>query len=178
MNHKIKIRAAVLLLVFSLNTVVSLACGLGFNFKLTIKKDAIANNASIGHHHSAGSGNHDHGEGRAAKAHSHSHEASGHHHPKEVQAIPPADLSLTHFKAPQPDDCCADEVSALNLLDKAINQNSNPHIIAEALHMLSAYIIAVHADPQASITLHPPSPRSWPLATHTDLRIAIQSFQI
>lgn len=93
-QRKNKIRALILLTVFSLNTVAGFACSLGLN---------MGYNA---HHH----GGHD-------KIHT-----SGgclHHH----MGCLPGNNSVTKAKAPN-DDCCSGAVNSFTRLDKAVAYNN------------------------------------------------------
>jgi hypothetical protein len=92
--RKNKIRAIVLLTVFSLNTVAGFACSLGLN---------MGYNA---HHHEG----HD-------KVHK-SSECPQHHMGRLL-----SDLSATKAKAPN-DDCCSGQVNSFTRMDKAVVYNN------------------------------------------------------
>jgi hypothetical protein len=105
MHAHIKIKALILLLVFSLNTLTGMACAAGFNFQT--KK---------GHKHSVKAPDEAHQHGND-KVHAHDHgDVSGHH--SHDKAIPAHDhtVSLKH-ETPTEDECCSDEVIKLSLLD-------------------------------------------------------------
>lgn len=172
MNKSKKIKAAVLLLVFSFNTLVGFACSVGFNFKENSK-----------HHEKSGSHSHDKPHQHSTGTnHSHDHGDITGHHGYDEGTIPPHDHTNTNIHETPGDEnnCCSDEVIKLSLLDKAItktNQNLLP-LPAEVAFTLSAFILATYNNGEAFVKLKPPLLRSWPLANHTDLRIVIQSFQI
>ena len=168
MHAQKKIKALILLVVFSLNTIVGLACAAGFNFQTQKSHDHGANASDKAHQH----GN--------AKVHSHHHgDISGHH--SHDKAVPAHDhtASLKH-EQPAEDDCCADEIVKLSSLDKVINKASQNNIPVQlgVVYLISDFLLSIPGNAAALVTLKPPLLRSWPLATHTDLRIAIQSFQI
>ncbi len=165
--HK-KIKALVLILVFSLNTVAGLACAAGFNFQ-TKKR----------HEHSVKSSDkaHQHGD---AKEHAHDHgDASRHHYHDKAEPAHDQTPSLKH-ESPAEEDCCSDEVVKLSLLDKAITNSSqnNLQVHFAIIYLISDFILSAPTDAAALVRLKPPLLRSWPLASHTDTRIVIQSFQI
>ncbi len=168
MHAHIKIKALILLLVFSLNTLTGLACAAGFNFQT--KK---------GHKHSVKAPDEAHQHGND-KVHAHDHgDVSGHH--SHDKAIPAHDhtVSLKH-ETPTEDECCSDEVIKLSLLDKAINKatQNNIHVQLGIVYLISDFFLSAHTDAAAFAKLKPPLLRSWPPASHTDIRIVIQSFQI
>lgn len=174
MHKTNKIKAAFLLMVFSLNTIVSLACSVGFNFS------KITNHHAVDKFHSHDKP-HQHS---SAKTHSHDHGDITGNHSHDENAVLPHDHSKnnTHeTEAPvDENDCCSDEIVKLSLVDKAItktNQNYIP-LQTEVKYILSAFINSAYNNGEAFAKLKPPLLRSWDPASHTDLRIVIQSFQI
>ncbi|MEJ7625222.1 MAG: hypothetical protein WKF35_00045 [Ferruginibacter sp.] len=168
MHAQKKIKAFILLLVFSLNTIAGLACAAGFNFQT--KKN---------HEHSANASNKVHQHGNA-KVHAHDHgDVSGHH--SHDKAVPAHDhtTSLKH-DTPAEEDCCSDEIVKLSLLDKAINKASQYNIPLHwgVVYLNSDFLYFTHTNAAVLARLKPPLLRSWPMASHTDIRIVIQSFQI
>lgn len=147
-NRAIQIKAALLLVVFSLNTAIGLACALGFNMGFN----------ATHHHGEATETVHVHADG---KKHIHHEEAGKDHH------------KSTDGK----DNCCNDKVTKFEQLDKFIPQSSNlVHPIFFTSFVSSFYDIDVSflSQPTPDVKYfvrshHPPIP---------DIRIAIQSFQI
>ncbi len=168
MHAQKKIKAFILLLVFSLNTLTGLACAVGFNFQT--KKS---------HNHSAKSPEKAHQHG-STKVHAHDHgDVSGHHSHDKTMPAHEHTVSLMH-EAPEEGECCSDEVVKLSLLDKAITkdaQNNLPVHLA-VVYLISDYLLSTSNNAAGLVRLKPPLLRSWPLASNTDIRIVIQSFQI
>jgi predicted 3-demethylubiquinone-9 3-methyltransferase (glyoxalase superfamily) len=150
-NISIQLKAALLLVVFGLNTVVGFACSMGV--------DVGFNTA---HHHDEATkvSLHIHADG---KKHQHHQEANKHQHDKKGTS--------------KKDGCCNDKVISFQILDKNLNQNSKTAIdVPGFAAILSSFfgttiLKTVPAVPQKHIvpTSHPPPP---------DIRIAIRSFQI
>lgn len=168
-NNK-KLKAALLLLVFSLNTMVGFACSVGFNFTQVFNhhgnKESHSHDQAHQHGITAGP-SHGHGEKEDHhgnnKGNSHDHSTFNHHEDNQEE-----------------NNCCADEVVKFALLDNAIpqtNQNLVP-LPVEVLFIWPGFIVADYNNAEGFIKLTPPLLRSWPPASHTELRIVIQSFQI
>lgn len=174
MNRTKQIKAVFLLVVFSLHTLVGLACSVGFNVGLRDPHHPVetaSHSHEKPHLHKAGVQHaHDHGHVTGKE---HSHDAS----------VPPHEHSSTntHEDPERQEDCCTDAVVKISLLDKALT-SEHAHILLPSVPLaftLYAFFLNTYATNDFSLLkLKPPNPRSWPLATHTDLRIAIQSFQI
>ncbi|RYY82072.1 MAG: hypothetical protein EOO15_23555 [Chitinophagaceae bacterium] len=153
-KHSTYWKAFFLLLVFSMNTVVSFACSLGGVFHQF--------------HHQGAASFHQHKEG-----HSHQH-ASGHKHDhKHGHKHQHADPS----EKKTGDDCCSGDVVKLEKADKATTAAIKvpaPAIEEIFLDSFTYYLSQV----QAPRTALPRFYRWRPPGTIQDLRIAIQSFQI
>ncbi|MEO7444712.1 MAG: hypothetical protein ABIT96_03190 [Ferruginibacter sp.] len=150
-SKTIRFKAALLVLVFSLNTLIGFACSLGLNLGYNQ------------HHHEAevaapGSNTDHHGHGSEKK-----------HHEKQTQHYPVNESSN--------DDCCGNGVTSFNLINKTVPQQVelvNPvFFTAFTATWFSSGIlpyINVEKDIKPFVrSHHPPIP---------DIRIAIQSFQI
>lgn len=160
-NKSIRLKAAFLLMVFSLNTVVGFACSIGIDMGFNTK-----------HHHDEATTEpavHVHADG---KKHVHHKEVSGHHHQhKEV-------ADNDHKSKGEKDNCCNDGVMKITQLDKAV-----PQSVSIALHPIfftafvsSFYYVDILYSSQVNTSIkhfvrsyHPPI---------SDIRIAIQSFLI
>ncbi|MDQ6904651.1 MAG: hypothetical protein M3139_16785, partial [Bacteroidota bacterium] len=154
----IQLKAAFLLIVFSVNTLVGFACAVGIDMGFNSK-----------HHHDDEATEttvHIHADG---KKHIHQNEATKHHD----------EADNDHHKSKDgKDDCCNDKVTQFAQLDKALSPSLsfviNPLFVTAFIS--SFYNIDIFFFSQASPDVkyfvrsyHPPIP---------DIRIAIQSFQI
>ena len=151
-NISIQLKAALLLIVFSMNTVIGFACAMGVDMSFNT------------HHHDEEEATettvHVHADG---KKHQHHNEAAKHHHDSN--------------KDSEKGGCCNDGVIKFQSLDKSLAQNVNTAINTPVLVALlsSFYGIDLFMQPQGSHQkhipqfFHPPPP---------DIRILIQSFQI
>lgn len=156
-QQKNKIRAFLLLMVFSLNTVVGFACSIGVDMGYNTK-----------HHEHQELKPHSHGKPHAHDAahqhkHKHSHGASG----AKVNTLKNAD------------DCCANDVTSFIKLDKSVV--SNNLLLQTPIFLLaftSSYFSANVSNVENSIRGKFPYLRRWRSSNDTDIRIAIQSFQI
>ncbi len=149
-NGPIQLKAAFLLVVFGLNMAVGFACSVGLHMVFNTSH----------HHDEEATEVHVHADG---KKHEHHAEAKKHHHDEK--------------DASKKDDCCNNKVVRLSQADKAIPQ-SNILIIPGCFSAFisSFYNINVFYPSQITTSVryfvrsyHPPI---------TDIRIAIQSFQI
>ncbi len=149
----IQLKAAFLLIVFSLNTVIGFACviGIDMGFNSHHHEDDEATAAAI-HVHAGG------------KKHIHDNEADDRHH-----------KAGNHKSGDDKDNCCHDKVTQFSQLDKAILQSSadNPVFLTA---FISFYNIDILVASQITKNTkyfvrghHPPIP---------DILIAIQRFQI
>lgn len=161
-NYFIQLKAAFLLIVFAMNTVVGFACAVGVDMGFNhTHHQAEAREAAV-HVHADGK-KHIHQENTGtAVNHRHAHNASSHHHP------------LKNSK----DNCCNDKVIKLAQDDKALSSSLNiaihPVFITAFVSLfcnidISAALQATKHSNYLVRSHHPPIP---------DIRIAIQSFQI
>lgn len=155
-----------------MHILIGLACSMGVQFG--------ANNSR--HHGEKDSHSHEkphQHEGAASHAHDHG-DVTGKAHSHET-SVPPHEHGATgtHDES-EKDDCCSDEVVQISLLDKALTSMHAQITVPSTLlsFTLYAYVLTTYNYDFGFIKLRPPNIRSWPLATHSDLRIAIQSFQI
>lgn len=147
-----KVKALFLLLVFSLNTVAGFACSVGLN---------MGYNA---HHHEHG------------KPHVHKYPQGRHNHKhRHHQHATTAKLSV----AGADNDCCANSVAKFTLLDKSVPDNS---LKLQAPVFLLAFTTALLSltdkEPGVAVNSRFQFVRRSCFLNDTDLRIAIQSFQI
>lgn len=154
-NISIQLKAAFLIIVFSLNTIIGFACAIGIDMGFNTT-----------HHHEEEAAEvtmHVHADG---KKHEH-HNKTEKHHENEIN----------HDKANNDkDNCCHDKVIKITQLDKSV-----PQFLSAVNHVLFATFVSsfINIDPfftsqSRSIkyfvrNYHPPIP---------DIRIAIRSFQI
>ena len=93
-NKPIQLKAAFLLIVFALNTIIGFACALGVNMGF-----------NPGHHHDEEATEISHHEHSNGKIHEHHNDVAKHKHDKK-------------------DDCCNDKVIKIQALDKLMAQNA------------------------------------------------------
>lgn len=152
----IRFKAAFLLLVFALNTLVGFACSVGMNMGFNSK-----------HHHE---------EATTEKVHVHA-DGKSHIHKKNHSHSHHTEIDNDHKSTGDKDDCCKDKVVKITQLDKALVR---PFTIAQPVFVTaflpaSYKISLLHSTDivtdlrQFVRSYHPPIP---------DIRIAIQSFQI
>ena len=151
-NTSIQLKAALLLIVFSLNTVMGFACSMGVDmgFNRTHHPDEEATETTV----------HVHNDG---KKHEHHDKAPKHHHDSKEDS--------------EKGGCCNDGVIKFQNLDKNLNANNNTAIsapvLAAKLNSFFGFDIfrpeQVPAQKHIAQLFHPPPP---------DIRILIQSFQI
>ncbi|TAJ47387.1 MAG: hypothetical protein EPO58_15935 [Chitinophagaceae bacterium] len=148
-NRSIQIKAAFLLMVFSLNTLVGFACSVGLKMGFNTPHHGKEAEAKV----------HIHKDG---KKHVHKSDAVKDHHAKTANTS-------------KKDDCCKEKVVKLQTEDKnfqyAKTNTSAPVYIVPGnfLTSLSFKIVQPNLPEYIACQFHPP-PR--------DIRIAIQSFQI
>ncbi len=162
-NRSIQLKAAFLLMVFALNTIVGFACAIGvdmtFNTGHHSKEDATE---AVIHIHADGK-KHIHHEKKKASSHD---QSSRHDETKSLRASKSDEGS-----------CCTDKVKEFQELDKSVPAaKSIVHPIFFTAFVAVYYDITLlpHADIVKDIkpfvqSYHPPI---------ADIRIAIQSFQI
>ena len=147
-NRSIKIRAALLLIVFSMNTVIGFACAVGFDMGFNDK-----------HHHD--------GDGTTIQKTSHDKSCPGDGADKDH-----------HKSKDDKDNCCNDSVMKFAQVDKLLAQSSSFTVkpLFLTAFVSSYYNIGALFASQVTKSIkyfvrnhHPPIP---------DIRIEIQSFQI
>lgn len=142
----------VLLLVFSLNTVVSFACSLGGIFHTF-------------HHHSATQKQPSHGQHQPQEGHHHDHGTPSHQHDNKGSEKPA-------------DDCCSKNVVVLEKMEKAVSRTVQAPDAVFLTLFLTSFSTLFSLFPSEEKTLYPDRARWRPPVTIQDLRIVIQSFQI
>lgn len=197
-NFSIQIKAAFLLTVFTMNTVVGFACSIGLNMgfnsnhhpdekgkeavihvhangnKHVHQKETSTNSRNKSHHNNKIATEtvvHDHANG---KKHSHQEKPSN-HRPDKFQ--PQDEVKNDHQSKDEKGNCCTDKVMEFEQLDKSVARSLttlNP--IFFTVFVSTFYNIDVSFLSQGAPNIkyfvrshHPPIP---------DIRIAIQSFQI
>ena len=156
LTTSIKIKAALLLVVFSLNTVVSTACAMGLNLDFNSSHHVLEATESAIHIH-AGGEKHDHEMDEANKA-------SG-----------STAFHYDNYTASQKDNCCTEELMQFQQLAKNLSAKTSidmPVFVAIISTFLGIDIFKSVRVPSKKYSVqyfHPPQP---------DIRIAIQSFQI
>lgn len=147
-----KIKALFLLLVFSLNTLAGFACSVGLD---------MGYNA---HHHAQGkSSAHEHGKAHHLQKHRHHHQ----------QATAKFSVGSSN------DDCCSNDVAKFTLLDKSLVDNSlKLEIPVSFLAFSTAFLAQTEKEPSVAVNSRFQFVRRSCFLNDTDLRIAIQSFQI
>ena len=147
-NRSIQIKAAFLLIVFSMNTVIGFACAMGLDMGFNHK-----------HHH----------DGDETTIQKTSHDKSCHHDEADNDH---------HKSKDDKDNCCNDSVMKFAQVDKLLAQSSNFAVnpVFFTAFVSSYYNIGALLTSQVTKSIkyfvrshHPPI---------TDIRIAIQSFQI
>lgn len=152
-QHKNKIRALLLLMVFSLNTMAGFACSIGVNM---------------------GYNKNHHGQGRHDEVGSHHMGAMHHHH----NSPPLENISIVKMYSPD-NDCCASQVNSFTRLDKSVVYNNlllKPPVFSITLP--SNTIDISKNENGGTVNSGFQDVRRWCAPDHTDIRIAIQSFQI
>ncbi|CAN5587738.1 hypothetical protein BH10BAC2_BH10BAC2_20450 [soil metagenome] len=145
----IQLKATLLLLVFSMNTIIGFACSVGMDMGFNTT-----------HHHQT--------ELTDSKSHHHNVDADHHHDEADTD----------HHSKDSKDNCCKDKVIKFAQVDKSVPQSANNIIQLVFFTAFSASFFdidisfASKAVPNVKYfvrSYHPPIP---------DIRIAIQSFQI
>ena len=157
MNIKasIRVKAAVLCIVFASNTILGFACAVGVDRAL-IKR--IIHNAGIV---------------EATESPIGAHHADTRHHHNEVKKTPEKDCTCDNEK----DDCCNKKVVSFEHLDKTIAQPVTANFVMPVFELPSFLSQITRIYSATSITvlnhiirnLHPPP---------DDIRVSIRSFQI
>ena len=151
-NKSIQLKAAFLLTVFALNTVVAFACSLGVDMGF------------IKHHH-------DENEERVGAKHAHHHSTPNHHEHN-------AGIAAHHHEKNEPskDGCCNDKAIQFQQVDKSLRNTTNLLIKAPVfVAFMSAFYGVEMKNPPLILTHAVIIPQYYP---PPDIRITIQSFQI
>lgn len=182
-RKSIQIKATILLIVFSLNTILGFACSIGLNILLTASnyhQEEIAK--PVIHVHADGM-KHIHQPEHKAKAVVHVH-ADGKKHihqekvakPKENKSNNLYDLATPNTSQADKNKCCTTKVTQFEQLDKYVPQSVkfNPVFFAttaaDFYNIDSLYTSYINTDIKYFVrSYHPPIP---------NIRIAIQSFQV
>ncbi len=163
-QKKNRIRALLLLTVFSLNTVGGFACSIGVDMAYNTK------------HHEDSATRSDVKDISQAEDHSH---AKGHSHDVEhKQSASSESISESMTEKSSSDDCCANDITNFIKLDKSVVNNN---LLLQAPIFLLAFTstFVLPAQNDADLTVNAGLVRrSWRPSNDTDLRIVIQSFQI
>lgn len=163
-NKSIQFKAAFLLIVFSLNTIIGFACAIGMDMDFSARHHLEEATEPSVHVHADGK-KHVH-----QKEHTHHNEVSNHHHDEAANGF--------NKYTSEKDNCCTDAVVKIAQSDKLVPQSADTvrHPFFFTAFISSFYYLdalyALHIDTrikQFVRSYHPPIP---------DIRIAIQSFQI
>jgi hypothetical protein len=181
-NSSIKVKAAILLTVFSLNTVIGFACAIGLKEALTSDHHGTNKTKAVVHVHADGK-KHIHYNKEETKRPVHIH-ADGKKHIHHEEAIKPGenktntpeDLATKNNSREHQNKCCTTKVTEFEQLDKYVSQTVkiNPifftMVPADLLAVDILYTSYINRDIKYFVrSYHPPIP---------NIRIAIQSFQI
>ena len=151
-NKSIQLKAAFLLTVFALNTVVAFACSLGVDM-------------GFNKHH------HDENEEPVVAKHSHQH-STPHHHEHNTG------IAAHHHEKSEPgkDGCCNDKAIQFQQVDKSLRNTTNLLIKAPVfVAFMSAFYGVEMKNPLLALAHTVIIPQYYP---PPDIRITIQSFQI
>lgn len=163
-----RLNALVLLIVFSLNTVVGFACSVGLNMGFNKSHHQENESKRTGHHH----------EGELKNHHQHVHGDSKGHLQHGVDKDHYSAKTDQHFPKNEKDNCCKDEVIKFAKVDKQTVQSIDVHL---PFFVFAAVIPSYPSFEAIATSIH--KPNKWYLVRchHppiADIRIAIQSFQI
>jgi len=148
----IQLKAAFLLIVFVLNTMIGFACAMGVDMGFN----------TTHHHTSEATEIHEHTDG---VKHEHHKQAGRHKH--EVKKT----------EKEEKKDCCTDDVQKQQSLDKAVNQNAKTVIDVPVFTAIISIFLGIEVYDLSKI--YPPKHRvCFFYPPPPDIRIAIQSFQI
>jgi hypothetical protein len=163
----IKIRAFFLLGAFSLNTLAGFACSVGL--------DLYYNS----NHHKNGLNTHDKSQTHESR-HKHSH-TSSHKHNKtssHKHSHTTSDLHKEDERGKSQDDCCTDEVTKFAQLDKSVTNLFQLQIPVFIKLFPDLYSLTLQPMQSISVNSNFQFVRRSCSIYDTDIRIAIQSFQI
>lgn len=153
-NKSIQLKAAILLTVFALNTMIAFACSLGLNMGFNQK-----------HHHDKNeeqtSSEHSHHHANKTEEH-HEHNTSVAHHPKKGTS--------------DNDGCCNEKAIKIQQVDKSFSHGSVPVVKAPVfIALLSVFLGLEITGGKFNVAEKSIIPQFYP---PPDIRIVIQSFQI
>ncbi|MDQ6763468.1 MAG: hypothetical protein M3015_12680 [Bacteroidota bacterium] len=155
-KKSIQIKAAFLMIVFSLNTIIGFSCALGMDMGFNTK-----------HHHDeviAETAMHIHDNGK-----DHNHSAAANHHNEASKDH--------HDSNNEKDNCCNDGVLKFSQMDKSVPGSVS---IANSIFFTS-FFFTFYNNGNLFSSLETPSIKYFVRSYHPpipDIRIAIQSFQI
>jgi hypothetical protein len=163
-KRSIKIKAATLLTVFALNTVIAFACSVGLKMGYNDqhhheeKKEEKSHTHSHGHSHDVGANHHE----NPAGSHHHDKGTAAHHHEEDK---------------PTEDDCCTGSAIKFQAEDKKLQQSQNIQVKVPVFVSLLSAFYGLEIAPLETITATSKLiiPQYYP---PPDIRIVIQSFQI
>ena len=174
-NKSIKLKAAFLLTVFALNTVVAFACSMGLNMGYnkhhhsTEKVQPVASAHS--HSHEPGTKPHHH-----TTPATHSHDGNAKHSHDRNHSHGNDAASHQNEKSSSNDDCCTDTAIKIQTEHKKLQQSQSFDIKAPVfVAFLSAFLGLDLAPERATTATKFLVPQYYP---PPDIRIAIQSFLI
>jgi hypothetical protein len=168
-TRAIQFKALLLLIIFSLNSVVGFACSLGVNMGF----NAGHHSHDAGHHHEhpeEGDASHHHhagGDGTRDHHHSAAHEHSNSHDNTALNIVGSGE------------NCCNDFVIAFQSIDKAIVKDGSS-VQQRAIVLLSPFILALVSEiiNTKGFTQHFRVPPKALDHSPPDIRVFIQSFLI
>jgi len=176
-NKFIKIKAAFLLTVFALNTVVAFACSLGLNMGYNEKHHEQKRDEKTASTHS-----HSHAPGTKLNHHkipaTHTHEGRAKHTHSGTGTHSHDDATASHHEKSNPDqdDCCTGNAVKFQTEDKKLQQSQNIATKAPVfVAFLSAFLGLDLAPERTTAGTKFLVPQFYP---PPDIRIAIQSFLI
>ncbi|MEI6948589.1 hypothetical protein V9K67_15450 [Paraflavisolibacter sp. H34] len=161
-TQKNRIRALVLLLVFSLNTLAGFACSVGMDLGY-----------NSGHHHGqAGHAQSKPVPGRHEQGKRHVHGAAAHGRHQDIGAV-------AHFSAAGKEDCCSGDVTRLAQQDKQVSgETPAPEVPVLWLSDISLLFLSAPETQDPGVGSRLQFFRRSCFLNDTDIRITIRSFQI
>lgn len=155
-NKSIKFKAAILLTVFALNTIVAFACSLGLEMGFNQKNHHDENEEQVSSKHS------DHHSKSILEEH-HEHNAGIAHHDEKKGTT-------------DNNGCCNDQAIKIQQVDKSLRQGADTVIKAPVFVAFLSAFLGLEIESSNLYILHKSIvPQYYP---PPDIRIAIQSFQI
>lgn len=181
-NRSIKVKATILLVVFSLNTIIGFACVIGLKEALVSDHHSAKETKAVVHVHADGK-KHVHYEKEETKpvVHIHANGKKHIHHDKaakheEKKPGNPDDLAAQNNSQEDKNKCCTTKVTEFEQLDKSVSQSVKldpvffTTILTDFFNIDILYTSYINTDIRYFVrSYHPPIP---------NIRIAIQSFQI